>query len=112
VSAETEVYDALRLNAGIAALVGTRIYPQNLPPDVTFPAIAYRNIDSVPIGGTCQATRVQIDAYATTYGSVKGVRDAVKALADTRINWVFYGGPDMYQEGQEIFHQSMDVRVF
>lgn len=111
-SAETEVYDALRLDAGVAALVGGRIYPQQLPDDVTLPAIAYRNIDSVPFASIKQVTRVQLDVYGASYASVKGVRDAVVALSDATANWVFYGGPDMWQEGQEVFHQSMDVRVY
>lgn len=111
-SVEIAVYDALTGDAGVAALVSTRVYPQNLPPDVALPAIVYRNIDSVPSGGLCEVTRVQLDVYGATYASVKAVRDALKACCDGMQNWVFYGGPDMYQEGQEIFHQSMDVRVF
>ena len=111
-SVEIAVYDALTGDAGVAALVSTRVYPQVLPPDVTLPAIVYRNIDSVPFGSLCQVSRVQIDVYGASYSSVKGVRDAVRACADSQSNWVFYGGPDMWQDGQEVFHQSMDVRVY
>ena len=109
---EADVYAILKSNAGIAALVGTRIYPQQLPPDVTLPAIAYRNIDSAPFGSLCQVSRIQIDIYSTSYGVVKSVRDAVRACADGQSNWVFYGGPDVWQEGQSLYHQSVDVRIY
>jgi len=112
VSVEADVYAALTGNAGVAALVGTRVYPQQLPDDVTFPAIAYRNIDSVPVGGLCEVARIQLDVYGVTYSSVKAVRDALRACCNTQRNWIWYGGPDIWQEGQSLYHQSMDVRVY
>lgn len=111
-SVETDVYDALTGDAGVSALVSARVYPQKLPEDVTLPAIAYRFIDSVDYAGLKEVVRIQIDIYATTYSAVKSVRDALRTLVDTQHNWVFYGGPDLWQDGQEIHHQSCDVRIF
>lgn len=111
-SVETEFYTALTGYAPLAALVGTRVYPQQLPPDVTFPAIAYRYIDGVYYAGDREVTRIQIDIYAMTYKGVKQVRDVVRQLADATLNWVYYGGPDIWQDGQELHHQSVDVRIF
>ena len=111
-SVETDVYSALTGDAGVSALVSTRVYPQKLPTDVTYPAIAYRFIDSVDYANLKEVVRMQIDIYATTYSAVKGVRDAVRTMVDGQLNWVFYGGPDIWQDGQEIHHQSVDVRIF
>ncbi len=111
-SVETDVFDALTGDAGVSALVSTRVYPQKLPEDVTFPAIAYRYIDSVDYAGLKAAVRMQIDIYAATYSAVKDIRDAVRTMVDGQNNWVFYGGPDIWQDGQEIHHQSCDVRIF
>lgn len=111
-SVETNVYSTLTGDAGVSALVGTRVYPNQLPPDVTLPAIAYRFIDSVYYGGLCEAVRIQLDIYGATYASMKGVRDAVQTCVDGQLNWVFYGGPDIWQDGQQVHHQSCDVRIY
>lgn len=111
-SVETEVRNALIGDAGVAALVGARVYPQQLPPDVALPAIAYRFIDGVDYAGLKETARVQLDIYGATYSGMKALRDAVRACADRQHNWVFYGGPDIWQDGQEVHHQSCDVRVF
>lgn len=48
-SAETDVYDALRLAAGVIALVGTRIYPDARPQDDPLPAIVYYREATEPV---------------------------------------------------------------
>lgn len=43
---EHGIYNELKGAAGVLALVGTRIYPDVLPQDVTFPAIVYSRISA------------------------------------------------------------------
>jgi len=88
----TVVYDRCVGHAGIAALVGTRVYPDRLPEGVTYPAIryiapvsevgaTYRTQDGA---GGRKESRVQFDSYATT-------GDGADALADQiRIAWDGY----------------------
>jgi len=91
----TVVYDRCVGHAGIAALVGIRVYPDRLPEDVTYPAITYlapvsengatyRTHDGA---GGRKESRVQFNSYAET-------GDGADALADqVRVAW------DGYQDG-------------
>lgn len=108
---ESDLYSDLVGDAGVGALVGTRVYPNVLPEDVTLPAIAYRTVSAVRIGGRCVQRRVQIDMYALTYTEVKAGRDAIKALADTKHNWVYIEGPDLYEADGNLHHQVVDVQI-
>lgn len=48
--AEEALQQLLRLDGGVSAIAGTRIYPSFLPQTVTYPAIAYRRegLERVP----------------------------------------------------------------
>ena len=70
--------------AAIQTICGTRIYPQDLPPVVTLPAITYQLI-SAPIEATHDETagaslvhpRYQINAWAGTAGGAAALAAAV-----------------------------------
>ena len=71
--------------AAVAAILGTRIYPDHLPQGATLPAAVYHvvsgtdEVDLAGMSGVAHA-RIQIDAYAKTAGSVDG-RTAANALS-------------------------------
>jgi len=91
-SAEAAVVAILELDAGVTALVGTRIYPKVLPQNVTYPAIRYQRISTARgqfrvmtrSGGkaTRQQPRFQLDSYGLTESSVQAVAAAVRAALD------------------------------
>lgn len=112
---EDTFFSDLTNDAGVSAIVGTRVYPNKLPDDVTFPAIAYRTVSAVRIGGLCLQRRIQADLYAKNYSnssdSLKSLRDAVKALADRKSNWVYVEGPDLWEEDTRLHHQPLDIMV-
>jgi len=63
-----------RLNAvtAVTNLVSTRIYPVRLPQDVTYPAVRVITVDAqresaLDADMGLVHTRIQVDAYATTY---------------------------------------------
>ena len=74
-------------DAGITALVSTRIYGQRIKQGSTFPCITKQRIDTPRIHthdtsgatGTLAHPRFQIDAWATTEAGAKAVTDAVRA---------------------------------
>lgn len=72
-SAETQLYALLSGNAGVTALVGTRIYPDLIPEEKDSPYIGYERVATAPI--------------ATIHGSVPGteVGMAVACWAETRV---------------------------
>ena len=75
--------------AAVAAILGTRIYPDHLPQGATLPAAVYfvvsgtDEVDLAGMSGVAHA-RVQIDAYATTRTAANALSTAVRdALAAT-----------------------------
>ena len=74
----------LLANAGVAALIGTRMYPNALPQGATLPAVVYyrisgthvESLQGIKAAGTC---RVQLDCYGATRLAADGVSAAIVA---------------------------------
>ena len=62
------------------ALVGTRIYPVQLPLDCTLPALSYFQV-SEPFNRITGTPRFQIDIFSNDYSQVKQIKAAVDHLA-------------------------------
>lgn len=81
---EQAIFNILTNDAGVAALVVTRIYPNIVPIDATLPAIAYQRISASSEmahdgpAGYAQA-RLQITMIDDDYGDCKALAAAVKA---------------------------------
>lgn len=75
----------------ITAICGTRIYPLVLPGDPTLPAITYQIIASVTTPSLATSTgltrtRMQFDAFASSYGDAATLRQAIlNTLLDAQI---------------------------
>jgi hypothetical protein len=74
----------LQNDAGVSALVSTRIYPLVVPQDATLPAIAYQRISgprayshSGPTGAV--QARMQITSVASDYSGAKALSAAVRS---------------------------------
>lgn len=84
---EAAVYKLMTDDATVAALVGTRIYPAIAPQSTVTPYIVYQRIATQHlhtmdgIAGLAETT-IQIDCYASTYGAVKALADAVRLALD------------------------------
>lgn len=89
--------------SAITDLIGTRIYPDILPQDPTYPAITYQEI-SGPRDYTQQGAdgvttyRVQLDLWANTFEEVIPLRDAVEASV-SGVHHVEHGSPAMIIHG-------------
>jgi hypothetical protein len=61
---------ALKANAGVAAVVGTRVYRKQLPTNPTFPAIVVSKVDDIRDSdsntGRYGHARIQCTAFAST----------------------------------------------
>jgi len=82
---EEALYAELAGNAGVAALVSTRIYPSVIPQDSALPAIAYQRIGGLRLldhGNDMYAALAtfQVTAVADDYAEVKGVIRAIVAM--------------------------------
>ena len=83
------IYDAVTGDTTIAALIGTRCYPNRLPEDASFPAVVYGQVSeddsryrdhtaSEAVGRA--VARVQFSAYAATGDGAAALADALVAL--------------------------------
>lgn len=127
-SAEAAVYALLSAAPAITALVGTRIYPGQVPEGQPLPALAIEHISSVRLGRIdAQApthptqTRVQVNVVAATYPGVKALRDAVTAALQYQRGSLGGGtviailpdvaGPDLSVPALNLYHQPLDFLV-
>lgn len=90
-SAESQVYDALRVNGPLGAIVGNRIYPDAIAEGEAMPAIVFSRAATEPvisIDGTLHADRVtmRVECWAATRSAAEeACNAAVNALIVARI---------------------------
>lgn len=81
-SVEADLVAYLAVNAGVSALVGSRIYPLRLPERMTLPALRYQIITTLPrVAHTGDSElrqyRIQLSAHASTYAGAQAVAAAL-----------------------------------
>lgn len=77
---EGDLVTYLRAHAGLAALVGTRIYPADLVQDVTYPAVVYQRVSGIRLHvASFVRARYQFTCWAQTTASAHGY-DTAKAV--------------------------------
>jgi hypothetical protein len=118
---EELIYTAVTGNAGIAALVSTRVYPMMLPQEPTLPAITYQRISTPRVtahdGGTgLEYPRFQFDVYAATYAGARALAKLLVALFNAKKSAVTTGtvtfvesDRDNYDPDTGVFRRMVDV---
>lgn len=86
-SAERALYARLTSDASVAALIGTRLFPNFAPLGTAAPFATYRRISTRPIGGLVERAgfvfaRIQIDVFAETYPAVRAAASAIRVSLD------------------------------
>lgn len=119
---ETEFYDLVVGDATIAGVIGTRLYPVILPPEVTTPAATYRTVSarSEPIGTNMSPNdmeiRFQVDFWGDDITELDTCITAMRALftqkesggiIDTSIDLTF----DTYDPDIKLYRRAIDVKV-
>ena len=113
---EAQVYNLLKNDSGVKALINERVYPLVAQQNVTKPYITYRVINGLKIqclGGQIYQGdyRMQLDCYALTYPNVKAISQAVKNcligfMASNNINII-----DDYDDETRLFKQIIDFKI-
>lgn len=118
------IFAALTGYPALAALIGTRAYPNKLPQNEPVPALVYSVISDVPLSSMTTAVtdmlknaRVQVDAYAKTYSEVQRVALAVSAALDLRnpspgLSAELLTPRDLFDDETQNFRVSMDFTVW
>jgi hypothetical protein len=91
---EADLVAHLLADAGVAALVETRVYPERFPPGGPMPAVTYQRVfgaEGVTHDGPdgLARARFQVDCWAASYGEAaalgEAVSDALKAFPGARL---------------------------
>jgi hypothetical protein len=80
---EANLYENLKNDSGVAALVADRIYVAIAPQEAIMPAIIFHIISTVPENGLSgflglDKVRVQVDAWAKTYKEARNIQIAAR----------------------------------
>jgi len=119
------IFDLFTNDAGISALVGTRVFPTVMQQGVDMPAICYTIITSSRYEALTQDTDlvdnlVQIDCYSETYPEVRSVYQAVRAAlqryqgtnaAIEIVDAVIDDERDIREEETKLFRTSVDYLI-
>ena len=84
---EEMVVRELKATTAVAALVGTRIYPQMAPQNTTADYLTYELVSEMPVqdmGGTSSLVRVRLGVlcHALSYSNAKAAAAAVRTVLD------------------------------
>ena len=87
-SIEPGLFAHLAADAGVASLVGSRIYPDRLPEAAPLPAITYQRVSTVAeqgVGGLAglSSARVQLTAWAEGPGRYAAAKEIAGAVAQS-----------------------------
>lgn len=92
-SAESTIYDALRLYAPLIAAVGARIYPDAIAEDEPLPAIVFTRGGTEPIytiDGTLHAERVSMSVEALASSRTEAEDTCNQAVAALRAAGLYH----------------------
>lgn len=78
---QSAIRSILTSDTALAALVGTRIYPGELPDNPTYPAIRYTILTS-PRYEVNSVARIQFSCFATTFDQSRTIGELVEQALD------------------------------
>ncbi len=83
---EAGIVALLAADSGIAALVGTRIYPVLVPETTAYPCLSYQVVSSVQQYTVDRRElgqkRIQFDCWANTYADAENLKQALRNALD------------------------------
>lgn len=126
-SLHEQLFATLTGTAGVAALVGTRVFPDLAPQDAAVPLLVVTVVDDVAeqtlsggIAGTLSNARVQVDAYARTrLGSTQLAAAVLAAVGDKKTAksggfdaWAVGPGRHLYDDEAQLYRVVLEFHVW
>lgn len=122
---EQQLFEQLTDYAGLAALIGDRAYPQQLPQGAALPAVTYLHVSTAPLLDRDSRTanysddRYQITGWAATFDAALALRKQIKAAMGTfrrttapRVDGALpAGGRDEPEAEEGRFRFSLDYMI-
>ena len=108
-SIETTLYNTLRNNAGVEALVSTRIYPLVAPDNAATPYITYQVIvgtahNKLASAPDSERKIIQINCISNTYTNAKAIAEACKSAINVSVGY-------LVSERDDYFSQNESYRI-
>ena len=110
----------LQEDAGLSALVGSKVFPLFIPsgnylPCVTFQRLGGRPANTLAGPSGLEEIDLLIDAWARDYHEAKAVAKAVRAAMPSsgpRFSAHLIEDQDLYEDGTNYFRVSMEFKVW
>ena len=108
---------ALTGHAGLAALVGTRVYPLRRPKGAVLPCVVYQRIswphEYTQEGPTMTTPRFQLTCEAATIEAAEKVAvQARLAVTDMTPAGIIDGGRDLSEPDADVYAVAIDVILY
>ena len=120
---ESLLSEHLLADAGIKAIVGTKVFALHIPEGTVLPCLSFQRLSGEPANtlsghSGLEAISVQIDAWGKTYTEAKELAKAVRAAMPAQ--GAVWGAhlmedADVYEDGSNLrgyFRVSMEYRVW
>lgn len=114
-----DIYTRLSGDAGVSALVGTRIYRRILPQDDDLPAITYTQVSETPLvnldgENAKRNARFQFDCFGSTDSAAEDLADALRAamVTDSVFANVRESQSDVYTDDSKQYRVTMDFSIW
>jgi len=106
--------NALSSSAGVTAIVGTRIYPLELPQTPTYEAITYQRVSNTAQQGSTalRQSRYQINCWAAKYSEAQELAVAVKTALEEYTDTDQIPGIKMSQVANEFDDYDIEATVY
>lgn len=110
----------LREDAGLSALVGSKVFALVIPQGTKLPCITFQRIGGMPANtlsghSGLEEIDLQIDVWARDYDEAKAIAKAVRAAMPPSGPWFsahLIEDQDLYEDGTNYFRVSMEFKVW
>ena len=117
---ETVLLRMLQEDAGLSALVGSKVFPLFIPsgnylPCVTFQRLGGRPANTLAGPSGLEEIDLQIDVWARDYDEAKAIAKAVRAAMPSsgpRFSAHLIEDQDLYEDGTNYFRVNMEFKVW
>ena len=114
---EEAFYISLNSDPTVSGIIDGRLYPVNQVASAELPLLTYQRISTIPfpvLSGTTSlvSARIQVSAWADTYGKSKILADAVKTALDGSDNTTFQNEVDRFDSDVDLNFTVLDFTVW
>lgn len=110
----------LREDAGLSALVGSKVFALVIPQGTKLPCVTFQRIGGMPANtlsghSGLEEIDLQIDVWARDYDEAKAIAKAVRAAmppSGPRFSAHLIEDQDLYEDGTNYFRVSMEFKVW